>query len=85
MQLTQKDLNERAARKRKGEASDEDLRLIKHYIREGYEPGADIPTGPEQPGADTVNGELEVTTEAEVIPGPKSRPRKARQNGPGSR
>jgi hypothetical protein len=74
MELTQKDLNERVARKRKGEASDEDLRLIKHYVREGFEPDAD-----------TVNGDLEVTTEAEVIPGPKSRPRKARQNGPGSR
>lgn len=77
MQLTQKDLNERVARKRKGEATDEDLRLIKHYVREGFEPDADIPTGPEQPGADDVN------TDAPV-PAPRKAAR-TKPNGSNSR
>jgi hypothetical protein len=78
MELTQKDFNERVARKRKGEATDEDLRLIKLYVSEGYEPDADVPTGPEQPGSDDVNDPAPAATT----------PRKAaraRANGSNSR
>ena len=64
MNMTQHDYNERLARERNGEASDDDRRLIALYEREGFEPDADIPTGPEQPGADDVNTD-------EPVPAPR--------------
>jgi hypothetical protein len=39
MEMTQRDFDERLARVEDGSADDEDLRLIKHYRREGFEPG----------------------------------------------
>ena len=77
MNMTQHDFNERLARERKGEATDDDRRLIALYEREGFEPDADVPTGPEQPGAGDVN------TDAPA-PAPRKAAR-AKANGSNSR
>ncbi|MET0916714.1 MAG: hypothetical protein ABWY81_11010 [Jiangellaceae bacterium] len=36
MELTQKDYDDRMARQAAGQATDEDLRLIKHYEEQGF-------------------------------------------------
>jgi hypothetical protein len=43
MELTQDDFEERLSRVEDGTADDEDHRLVKHYRREGFEPGGSAP------------------------------------------
>jgi len=43
MELTQDDFEDRLARVEDGTADDEDHRLVKHYRREGFEPGGSAP------------------------------------------
>lgn len=45
MELTQKDFEERYARDQAGTGDDEDRRLVKHYLAEGYTPGDGEATG----------------------------------------
>jgi hypothetical protein len=43
MEMTQDDFEERLSRVEDGTADDEDRRLVKHYRREGFEPGGSAP------------------------------------------
>lgn len=63
MKMTQADYAERAGRVADGTATDDDRRLVEHYEREGYTL---------TDGQDEISGDLEVTTEAEVVPARKT-------------
>ncbi len=52
MDLTQKDYDERVNRRAAGQATDEDLRLIKHYEDEGFSTREDSTGKREQAAAD---------------------------------
>lgn len=54
MELTQQDFQERLARIADGTADDEDLRLVKHYRREGFtaDPAAITDEGDEESESD---------------------------------
>ncbi len=56
--LSQQDYEERKSRQSDGTASDEDLRLVKHYEREGYEcrgSNSETSSAPESKTTETVN------------------------------